>query len=96
MILDATAITGNEPELSGARDDLYEAWLVIPVEELRRHGGMIRICLGVFSHDEAIAAIQRVCDFHWPGKCKWDGQMHHEDDYSYTRGFLHRYTETKR
>jgi hypothetical protein len=95
---EAIVITGNEPSLSGAHDDLYEAWLCLPIEQLRQHDGVgvIRVCLGVFPEAEAIAAIQRVCDFHWPGKCKWDGQMHHEDDYRINRGFLHRRGDPKR
>jgi hypothetical protein len=97
-MLEATAFTGNEPELSGARDDLYEAWLVIPIAQLRQDdgAGVLRICLGVFPEAEAIAAIKRVCDFHWPGKCHWDGQMYHEDDHHINRGFLHRHGDPKR
>lgn len=84
----STDITGNEPSLSGEYDQmLREAWFVYPLmlDTLK----WISVCIGIYPRQHAMDILLNACEYHWPGKCKWDGgQLLHEDDYTNVRGFL--------
>lgn len=94
-----TTPTGREPALATTKTEkLYEVWVVFPNHDSAHHH---QLCLGVFSRDDAIAALLSFNHYHW-GKdnVEWDGHqmiIHNEPRMvGWNGGFLWVYGVPKR